>query len=65
MVESDPMKGSKKSSEKAIRRSVSIVGALRISRAPKRSWREPKVDVPEALWLRLKPYARLSKHRTD
>src|SRR5690349_671895 len=51
--------------EKAARRMLNIVGTIRISRAPRRHWRQPKDDVPEALWLRLKPYVRLTKDRHE
>lgn len=54
-----------RSSEEAVRHSINIVGAFRISRASKRSWREPKVEQPDALWLRLKPYVRLAKDRHE
>ena len=58
----------KRSSEKAVRRTINIVGTIRIARSPRRwsSLSKPdKVDVPEALWLRLKPYARLTKDRHE
>jgi hypothetical protein len=59
------MKNANKSSEKAVRRSINVIGTFRISRAPSRPWRQPKIDVPKALWLRLKPYVRLTKDRHE
>jgi hypothetical protein len=69
MAENDPMKASNKSGEKAVRRSVNVAGTFRILRPARRWWSSRpdnnEVDAPEALWLRLKPYPRLSKHRSD
>jgi hypothetical protein len=35
------------------------------SRPPGGNWQAPKIDERKRLWLRLKPYVRLAKHRTD
>jgi hypothetical protein len=57
------MKDLNKSSEKAVKRPISVVmgRTFKISRQP----RQPKDDLPEALWLRLKPYVRLTKQRYE
>jgi hypothetical protein len=58
------MKDLNKSSEKVVRRPISVVvgRTFKISRQPRR---QSKDDLPEALWLRLKPYVRLAKQRYE
>jgi hypothetical protein len=59
------VQSSNKSSKKVVTHTVGgfvTVGAFKIVRTPRRP---PKDDAPDALWLRLKPYPRLSKHRSE
>ena len=60
------MKTPSESSGKTVRRTISVTGTIKISRsADGRRSRQTTDPAKDALWLRLKPYVRLTKDRRD